>query len=324
MTRQSQPSPSATSFLYRISYSCGWLLFGLSSVGCVNPLSSDDPNQVDPFDPESIPSMLQNGGTPVSQRSQFPDDLKEDAGTVLSHDDIVFTDPDSEDPDAIIPELKALLSAEPSEGVWKKSHTVTLREARRKNKPVLIWFTDSQNSPNCRMLQEELFNQKDFEEWAQEHFVRLQVDRHVTNAASKDLSARQSNYIEQLKKHYNVLGQPTLLVLAPSGEVIGRYKGYHRGHADYRWGQLKQAADLAENKHTAWLKKMNQKGYRHWSNPQGRSIFARLMRYHRGKLLLIEPDGTRFQTRESHLSKSDREWIREQKRQRGYDVSTGD
>lgn len=302
------------------------LICALCSVSCMDSAQSNrqGDDRVDPFDQSMIPALLRDRGTPIGQNSQFPEDLQEDAGTVLSHDEIVFTDPDAEDSQAIIPELQELLSAAPTEGPWKKSHTETLRDARRTNKPVLIWFTDSQNSPNCRMLQEDLFNRQDFEAWAQETFVRLQVDRHVGNAASDDLSARQADYIEHLKNHYNVLGQPTLLVLAPSGEVIGRYKGYRRGLADYRWGQLKQAAEIASKKHDAWLKKMKKKGYRHWSDPNGRTIFARLMRYHRGKLLLIEPDGTRFQTNEKHLSKSDRDWIREQKRQRGMDVTTSD
>ena len=51
--------------------------------------------------------MIDSGG--------IPSDLRDHAGVVLDPEDIVFTDPDAEDPDSIVPELKELLSAAPTE-----------------------------------------------------------------------------------------------------------------------------------------------------------------------------------------------------------------
>jgi hypothetical protein len=297
-----------------------------STSGTTNPMAGGG-ERVDPFSPGSIPPTLRGGGgggTPIGRGGGIPEGLKDDAGTVMNPDEIVFTDPDAEDPDAMVSELRELLAAVPEEGPWRKSHENTFREARQEDKPVLIWFTDSQNSPNCRQLSEELFNRREFEEWASETFVRLQVDRRVGGSKLDDSTARKADYVEHLKKRYKVHGQPTLLVLTPSGDVIGRYKGYRRGEADYRWGQLKQGAKLAREKHKRWKREMEKKGYRHWSDPSGRRIFARLERYREGELLLIEPGGARFQTKEEHLSQKDREWIAEEKRKRGIGLTARD
>lgn len=274
---------------------------------------------VDPFSPSSIPPELRGGGTPISPDSGIPQSLKDDTGVVLNQDEIVFTDPDAENPEEIPTELKDLLSAAPTEGPWRRSYKNTFKEARQTGKPVLMWFTDSQASPNCRMLSEELFSQKEFEEWAGENFVRLQLDQRVQGSKLDNEVAEKASFIRDLKKRYKILGQPTLLVLTPAGEVIGRYKGYRRGQADFKWGQLKQAALLAGRSHEQWREKLEKKGYRNWSDPRGRSIFAKLVSYRDGRLILVEPDGTRAKTKESQLSSKDQEWIAEQKKLRGME-----
>ena len=274
----------------------------------------------DPFGPGSIPAELRGGGaTPIGNSGGIPDELINNAGVVLDPDDIVFTDPDAENPDAIVPELKELLSTAPQEGPWRSSYTNAFKEARHSDKPVLMWFTDSRNSPNCKALSQELFNLPEFEDWAADTFVRLQIDRQVEGSKLDDSTARKAVFVEDLKKRYKILGQPNLLVLTPAGEVIGRYKGYVRGQSEFKWGQLRQAAVLASKSHEEWKRKMEKKGYRTWSDPRGRRIFAKLLSYRSGKLLLMEPDGTRFQTSEKNLSPSDQDWIAAEKRKRGLD-----
>jgi len=275
---------------------------------------AEEPN---PFGPTGIPPALRGDDAGPTTRGGLPAGLEDNAGVVLDPDEIVFTDPDAEDPDEILPELRELLSAKPQEGPWRDSYTLAFEEAMRVGKPVLIWFTDSRNSPPCKALAEELFNRQEFEEWASETFVRIQLDQRVEGSKLDNEAARKSSYIQDLKQRYKVLGQPTLLVLTPSGEVIGRYKGYRRGQAEYRWGQLRQGAKLANDAHAEWRERMERKGYREWSDPRGRSLFAKLTAYRDGELILTQPDGSRARTREKHLSRADREWIAAEKRKRG-------
>jgi len=272
-----------------------------------------------PFGPTGIPPELRakTGGTPVSPGGNVP----AVPANITPESDIAWTDPDN--PEAGIPELSTLME-EPKRGPWEESDKAAFRRASREGKPVLIWFTDSKSSPGCKALAGELFSKSEFDSWVKERFVRLRVDSQVRQrepklsldeAATKEANLRE--YVTTLKKRYKVLGHPTVLVLSPDGEVIGRYKGYRTGDADYFWGLLKQGDTVAQKRYGEWRAGLEKKGYREWADRSGRKVFAKLLSYSDGKLLLVEPDGVRSKTVESRLSDADQEWIRQQKAARG-------
>jgi hypothetical protein len=154
--------------------------------------------------------------------------------------------------------------------------------------------------------------------------VRLRVDANVKIEdenlgldEKETLRVDMQNHVAKLKKQYRVLGHPSVLMLGPGGEIIGRYRGYKRGEADYLWGQIKHAEAVANDTRRQWRADLEAKGYREWKDRSGRSVFAKLTGYANGNLTLIEPDGTRSRTREDRLSDSDRTWIAEQKKLRG-------
>lgn len=229
--------------------------------------------------------------------------------------EIIFTDPDN--PTAL-PELAAVLTA-PAKGPWEESETIAKRRAAREGKPLLIWFTDSARSPLCRALSQELFATPAFNKWADEKIIRLRVD--ASAQASRDLGLDDKetrridlrNYVTRLKKQYKVLGHPSVIMLNPSGEVIGRYRGFQRGQADYFWGLIKHGEAVSATAHRSWRQNLEKKGYREWSDPRGRKVFAKLLSYSNGNLVLIEPDGTRSRTKETSLSREDQGWIAQQK-----------
>ena len=238
-------------------------------------------------------------------------------------EDIVFTDPDN--PDDSLPELSALLSSTPRRrGPWEQSESIAKRRAVREGKPVLIWFTDSARSPMCKALSQELFAKPEFESWASEKIIRLRVDANVVpDNADLPLHEKETRlvemkrYVAQMKKQYKVLGSPVLVMLNPAGEVIGRYRGYKRGDADFTWGLIKQGEVASTHAMQAWRASMERKGYREWSDHKDRKVFAKLVKYSNGSLTLVEPDGTRSRTQENRLSEKDQAWIAQQKRQRG-------
>jgi hypothetical protein len=154
--------------------------------------------------------------------------------------------------------------------------------------------------------------------------VRLRVDAsdQITdpNLSLDEKETRRvdlKNYVVRMKKQYKVLGHPTLILVNPAGGVIGRYRGYQRGQADFTWGQIKQGEAVFEHSHKAWRAGLEKKGYRDWADRSGRKVFARLTHYSNGTLILIEPDGTRCRTHENKLSEEDQEWISQQKKLRG-------
>lgn len=289
----------------------------LAACGAGGGRSTVDELPANPFSPDAIPAALRGDGRSLSPGKEL-ESLRNDAGTVMNPDEIIYTDPDAENPEDIVPELRRLLETRKTEGPWSRSIRQVSREARKTDRPVLIWFNDSANPMASRAISEDLFGRQDFEEWAQQTFVRLQVDAQVGSKLD-DAGARKADFVENLKKRYKVFGYPTLLVLTPSGEVIGRYRGYKRGQWEYKWGQLRQGAFLAEKSHAAWKQKMEKKGYRTWTDPLGRTFFAKLIAYRDGELVLIEPDGTRARTKEHRLSVEDQDWIAAEKRRRGIE-----
>ncbi len=156
--------------------------------------------------------------------------------------------------------------------------------------------------------------------------MRLRVDSSIkiddAGMSLDDKVNRQAEtrkYVKRLKKQYRVLGHPTLLVLNPGGEVVWRDTGYKRGEADFTWGLIKQARAAAAHQFKTWRKQLTSKGYREWEGQRGRKVFAKLVNYSEGKLILIEPGGERYKTDESRLSKSDQKWVAEQKKLRGIE-----
>lgn len=228
-------------------------------------------------------------------------------------EDIVWTDPD--DPDAEIPELDTVLK-NPARGPWEQSETVARKLAARDGKCLLIWFTDSRRSPNCKTLSAELFSTPDFDKWAAENLVRLRID---SNVAERDMDkrARILDYVKSVHKRLRVLGHPTVVMCAPQGDVIARYRGYSPGQSDFYWGRIKTAVILGNGSYGKWRADLEKRGYREWSDRRGRKVFAQLTAYQDGELWLVEPDGTRSKTHEHKLSDADRLWIAQQKQARG-------
>jgi thioredoxin-related protein len=300
---------------------CG-LLACLLLASCARLGLGSKPESVTPSTAaDSVPPMLragtQDAGAPVQPPGQ-------PAAQLTPDEDIVFTDPDN--PDSSLPELSTLLSAAPKRrGPWEQSETIAKRRAVREGKPLLIWFTDSARSPMCKALNEELLSTPDFEKWAAEKLIRLRVDANAQvddpDLALGDKESRLvdiKNYVERMKKQYKVLGYPLMVLLNPGGEVIGRYRGYKRGDADFTWGLIKQGEAASAHACQAWRASLEKKGYREWRDRQDRKVFAKLTSYSNGNITLIEPDGTRSRTQESKLSDSDRAWINEQKKLRGH------
>jgi thioredoxin-related protein len=307
--------------LMRLLLRCSGLLVvavGLNSCGVLG--NKEEPEQTDEereFGPTGIPRHLRAGGpgnpagTPAGGNNRNPDGLR-----LTPIEDIVFTS-DSEN----LPELAELLAA-PKAKIWEDSYTIARRRSARDGKPLLIWFTNSKFSPNCKALEQELFGREDFGNWATEKLIRLRVDagykvidpnQDLSMAEEQDREIDVQRYARTLEKRYKVSGHPTLVMLNPSGEVIGRWGGYKRGTADFTWGLLKHAEDVSTKAYTSWRTSMEKKGYREWQDRHGRKIFARLIAYTDGELVLVDPDGARFRTHEDKLCDANRAWLDEQK-----------
>jgi hypothetical protein len=272
-------------------------------------------------------SPFGSSGVPPQLRSRTPDAAGGSAGTsapvaLTPEEEIVFTDPDN--PDAPLQGLDTPLSSAKRRGPWESSPSLAKRRSVREGKPLLIWFTNSQSSPTCRQLSAELFSSTDFESWAAEHVVRLKVDANVrvddanlSMEQSSRLTDRRRDAVQGLRKHFRVSGNPTLVLVTPGGETVGRYRGYTKGDAEFLWGRIKHGESVCVRKHEAWIAGLRSKGYRDWKDRNGKSVFARLVAVSGAQLEFVEPDGTRSRTDVARLSDEDRAWIAEREKQRG-------
>ena len=285
------------------------------------------PEDPGPFGPTGIPPALRGKSTDAANPVQPGGNTAALPLNTTPESEIIFTDPDN--PDKEIPELTAVLSNKPTlDKPWDESVTRARQRAAREGKPLLIWFTDSKNSPMCKALSQELFASQDWEQWASAKLVRLRVDanpvasdyvkdRDISLGDKENRIAEVRGYTGGLKKQYKVLGHPTLVLCNPGGEVLAKYTGYKRGQRDFTWGLIKQGEAASAAAYQKWRSGLEKKGYREWSDRKGRKILARLVSYSNGTLVLIEPDGNRCRTDEAKLCDADRAWIAEQKKLRG-------
>jgi len=272
-----------------------------------------------PFGPSGIPKQLRANPEVDGPEEQGGVAAKEISVAMASHpsaDNIVWTDPDKMDQN--IPELQKLLSG-PKREVWMNSEIEARRIAIREGKCVMIWFTDSARSPLCKTLSEELFGRGEFGDWARDHTIRLMVDQSALMARGEkyDKEVSSQEYVEQMKKKYKALGTPVVVLLSPRGEVLGKYRGYIKGQSEFFWGQLNHAVNVGQSDYQDWMKKLEKQGYRRWHDKQGRTLVARMISYQQGEMIMVEPDGNRFRTKEHSLSEEDQKWIVAEKNQRG-------
>ena len=282
-----------------------------------------------------VPSHLRAGGaasvkiTPADDRvvaiGVDPASLTLDQGGVAGltpESELIFTDPDNVE--ASEAAIEGLFGDEKID--WYQSHTVAKNRALLESKPLLIVFTDtpsgnSPGSPAAARLEAELLARLDFAEWAKKNVIRLKLDSNVKDRRSADpskqsLALRKAKYLETLRKQYKVGGFPAIIVVAADGTVVQHVRGYKKGAADYTWGLLKQGVFLSDDRQKKFEARLEKRGYRRWAGKNDQTIFARLAKYQKGELLLIAPNGARFLTKESNLSKDDRSWIETQKEKR--------
>jgi protein disulfide-isomerase len=99
--------------------------------------------------------------------------------------------------------------------------------ASEKNLPILADFTGSDWCVWCQKLDQEVFSQQAFADYAKDHLVLLKLDfpRKVNVPPADVRNAR-----EALSQKYNVEGFPTVLLLDATGKELAR-TGYRPGGA---------------------------------------------------------------------------------------------
>jgi thioredoxin-related protein len=130
----------------------------------------------------------------------------------------------------------AALSLSAGELKWHTSLPDALKLAKKENKMVLVDFTGSDWCGWCIKLKKEIFDTKEFTEYAEKNLVLVEVDFPRT----KKQSAEVQKANQELQAKYKVQGYPTLVGLNGDGKEIWR-GGYVRGGPSVLIGQISAA-----------------------------------------------------------------------------------
>ena len=110
----------------------------------------------------------------------------------------------------------------PAESTWLNDYKKAQQEAKASNKFLLLDFTGSDWCGWCKRLEQEILSQSQFENYARENLVLLEVDFPRAKPQSPEL--RKQN--QELAQQYQIEGFPTIVVLNGDGQKLWQYDGY--------------------------------------------------------------------------------------------------
>jgi thioredoxin-related protein len=116
-------------------------------------------------------------------------------------------------------------SAVPSgELTWLTDFTKATADAKKSKKLILADFTGSDWCGWCQKLKAEVFDTKEFADWAAKNVVLLELDFPKT----KELDEATKKQNEKLKKEHKITGYPTIIFMDSTGKAVGK-TGYVKG-----------------------------------------------------------------------------------------------
>lgn len=108
---------------------------------------------------------------------------------------------------------------------WTTDYKAALVLAKAQNKLVLLDFTGSDWCGYCKLLDNEVFTQQSFKDFANKNYILVTVDFPHEKQLPDDV--KQQN--DALNQRFHIEGFPTLIVLDASGKELGRQVGYGPG-----------------------------------------------------------------------------------------------
>jgi thioredoxin-related protein len=107
---------------------------------------------------------------------------------------------------------------------WQTDYEQALAAAKAANKCVLLNFTGSDWCGPCIQMHKTAFSKPAFLNYAKENLILVELDY----PRRKSLPEKVTKQNERLSQQYNIdqSGYPTVVLLDPSGKILGQLEGY--------------------------------------------------------------------------------------------------
>lgn len=112
---------------------------------------------------------------------------------------------------------------------WETDFKKASSAARASGKYIMLDFSGSDWCGWCIKLEKEVFSQDTFKDFAEKNLVCVLVDFPRKKKQTREL--KQQN--RDLATKYGIRGYPTIIILSPDGEPVGKTGYLHGGSENY-------------------------------------------------------------------------------------------
>ena len=120
---------------------------------------------------------------------------------------------------------------------WLTDLNAAKAKAKKENKLVLMDFTGSDWCGWCIKLNNDVFSQTEFIEYAKKNLVLVELDFPSKKPQSAELKAAN----KKLQAEHKVTGFPTIIAMSADGKVLWKQPGYMQGGPKAWIGKLDDA-----------------------------------------------------------------------------------
>lgn len=195
------------------------------------------------------------------------------------------------------PDRSQVYPDDPESAWWEINPIRAFRRAQREQKPLMLLFTGTWNAQSMS-LSEEVFATKSFNEYVKENLVIC----YITYPKS---STDAAPWKRRIKEKFKVKGFPNVILFNPNGEVVRGVTGYRSGRPVDYFIELKNACQPVLNAIKDQKSQLAARGYRDWSNPVGKVIFARFLRRSEDQVTLQDISGQKWTIKLHDLAPDD-------------------
>ena len=121
------------------------------------------------------------------------------------------------------------------EANWLHDYEAAKKQAKEEGKAIFINFTGTDWCGWCIKLEKEVFSKSEFQEFAKENLVLMEVDFPKKKQQSAEVKAQN----KALDKEFHIEGYPTLFLLDADGKKLSEDIGYREGGAQAYVDHLK-------------------------------------------------------------------------------------